>query len=76
MISITSLLLNKELETKKHVESLAFNRGASTIGETKAIDYIEQELNKEYIGSQYEYFKWTGPTRILRKYTNMALLRL
>lgn len=74
MISITSLLLNKELETKKHVESLAFNRGASTIGETKAIDYIEQELDKENIGSQYEYFKWTGPTRILMRVSYLVVV--
>jgi hypothetical protein len=40
VISIISLLLDKEPETEKHVESLAFNRDASTIGETKAIDYI------------------------------------
>ena len=74
MILITSLLLDKELETKKHVESLAFNRGASTIGETKAIDYIEKELNSVNIDSQYEYFHWTGPTRILMRVSYLIIV--
>lgn len=74
MISITSLLLDKELETKKHVESLAFNRSASTIGETKAINYIEKELNSVNIDSQHEYFQWTGPTRILMRVSYLVIM--
>ncbi len=74
MISITSLLLEKELSTKKHVESLAFNRAASTIGETKAIDYIEKELNSVNLDSQYEYFHWTGPTRILMRVSYLIVV--
>lgn len=74
MISITSLLLDKELETKKHVESLAFNRAASTIGETKAINYIEKELNSVNIDSQREYFQWTGPTRILMRVSYLVVV--
>lgn len=74
MISITSLLLDKELETKKHVESLAFNRAASSIGETKAIDYIEKELKSVKLDSQYEYFQWTGPTRILMRVSYLVVI--
>ncbi|MHA2269584.1 MAG: M28 family metallopeptidase [Promethearchaeota archaeon] len=67
-------MLEKEFETKKHVESLAFNRAASTVGETKAIDYIESELDKDNIGSQYEYFHWTGPTRILMRISYLVIV--
>ena len=74
MISITSVLISKELETKKHVDSLAFNRSASTTGETKAIDYIEEELKKENIESHREYFHWTGPTRILMRTSYLILI--
>ena len=74
MISITSVVISKELETKKHVESLAFNRSASTTGETKAIDYIEEELKKENIKSQREYFHWTGPTRLLMRTSYLILI--
>ena len=74
MISITSVLINKELETKKHVESLAFNRSASTTGETKAIVYIEEELKRENINSQREYFHWTGPIRLLMRTSYLILI--
>lgn len=74
MISITSVVIRKELETKKHVESLAFNRSASTTGETKAIDYIEEELKKENINSQREYFHWMGPTRLLMRTSYLILI--
>jgi hypothetical protein len=74
VISITSILLDKELETKKHVESLAFNRAASTIGETKAISYIEKELNSVNIKAQHEYFRWTGPTRILMRVCYLVVI--
>ena len=74
MISITSIVISKELETKKHVESLAFNRSASSTGETKAIDYIEEELKKENIDSKREYFHWTGPTRLLMRTSYLILV--
>ena len=74
MFFITSVLINKEYEAKKHVESLAFNRSASSTGETKAIDYIEEELRKENIESKREYFHWTGPTRILMRTSYLILI--
>lgn len=74
MIFITSLVLTNELATKKHVEALDFNRSASTVGETKAIAYIENELNKKNIKSSLEYFHWTGPTRILIRTSYLILL--
>lgn len=74
MITISSLSLSKGLATKKHVESLAFNRSASTVGETKAIDYIEKELEIVDIKSKLEYFRWTGPTRILMRTSYLILI--
>ncbi|MFX1376873.1 MAG: M28 family metallopeptidase [Promethearchaeota archaeon] len=74
MILITSFLLQKELETKKHVEALAFNRSASSTGETKAIEYIENELNKNNIKSKRQYFQWTGSTRILMRTCYLILI--
>ncbi|MHA2390945.1 MAG: M28 family metallopeptidase [Promethearchaeota archaeon] len=74
MITISSLALSKELTTKRHVESLAFNRSASTVGETKAIDYIEKELEKVNIKPKLEYFHWTGPTRILMRTSYLIII--
>ncbi|MFX1424923.1 MAG: M28 family peptidase [Promethearchaeota archaeon] len=68
------MLLSKELEAKKHVESLAFRRSASSTGETKAIDYIENELKKDNIDSQREYFHWTGPTRLLMRTSYLIII--
>lgn len=68
------MVLSNELATKKHVESLAFNRSASTVGETKAIFYIEKELKNEGIESTLEYFDWTGPTRILMRTSYLILI--
>lgn len=74
MIAITSVLLDGELETKKHVESLAFNRGASSIGETKAINYLEKELESVNLEAHHEYFQWTGPTRVLMRVSYLVMM--
>jgi len=74
VIIISDLLLINETESIKHIESLAFNRVASSIGETKAIDYIYKELDKENIVSKLEYFDWTGPTRILIRTSYLIIL--
>jgi hypothetical protein len=74
VISISSLILDNELVVKKHVESLAFNRGASSVGEIKAVDYIESELRSENIKAEFEYFDWTGPTRILMRTAYLILI--
>jgi hypothetical protein len=68
------VVISKELETKKHVESLAFNRSASSTGETKAMDYIEEELEKENINSSRQYFHWTGPTRLLMRTSYLIVI--
>ena len=42
----------------KHINTLAFNRQASTQGEKKAINYIQNELANENIKNKTESFKW------------------
>ncbi|MFX0034445.1 MAG: M28 family metallopeptidase [Candidatus Hermodarchaeota archaeon] len=50
-----------------HVKTLAFKRYAATEGETKAINYIIKELDKQNIQPIIESFKWTTTTTKLRK---------
>jgi hypothetical protein len=51
----------------EHVKSLAFNRSASTTGETRAIYYIKSELEKENIDSKIEHFSFTGYRRVIMR---------
>ncbi|GAH44205.1 unnamed protein product [marine sediment metagenome] len=51
----------------EHVKSLAFNRSASTTGETRAINYIKSELEKENIDSKIEHFSFTGYRRVIMR---------
>ena len=44
MISISKLQLYNESDTIEHVKSLAFNRNATSTGETEALNYIENAL--------------------------------
>ncbi|MHA2390365.1 MAG: M28 family metallopeptidase [Promethearchaeota archaeon] len=46
---------------------MGFARHAATEGETKAINYIRRELDKENIESDVESFEWSKTLRILRK---------
>ena len=73
MINISNLILDEESVIIDHVKSLAFQRTASSTGETEAISYIENELAKEKIKSKIEYFSWTGPTRILMRTTYLII---
>jgi len=52
-----------------HVKSLAFNRSLSSVGETKAALYIQNELYKENIESRMEYFSFTGAKRLFMRLT-------
>ena len=51
----------------KHIELLAFDRSATGVGETKAINYIQEELRINKINSLIEYFSWNSPIRLLMK---------
>lgn len=57
-----------------HVKSLAFNREASTIGEINAVDYIKNELKKENIKTNLEYFKWVNPNRLVLRTIYIILI--
>jgi hypothetical protein len=52
-----------------HVNSLAFNRSFSSVGETRAALYIQNELYKENIESRMEYFSFTGTKRLFMRLT-------
>lgn len=67
MINITSLQVYNEPKTLEHIQSLNFNRTATSTGETEALNYIESELIKSNIKSEVEHFEWTGPLRILMR---------
>ena len=43
MILISDLQISNESNTIEHVKALAFNRTASSTGETEAVNYIEWE---------------------------------
>ena len=56
-----------------HVNSLAFNRSLSSVRETKAALYIQNELYKENIESRMEYFSFTGAKRYFMRLTYIIL---
>ncbi len=67
MISILNLQLYNESDTIEHIKSLAFNRNATSTGETEALNYIENALMIENIKFKVEHFNWTGPMRVLMR---------
>ena len=46
--------------TINHVKSLAFNRSSESVGESKGLFYIQEELKKENIESKIEYFSYAN----------------
>jgi hypothetical protein len=67
VIIISNLNLYDEKAAINHVKSLAFTRHAATEGETKTINYIRRELDKENIESDVESFEWSKSLRKLQK---------
>ncbi|MFX1345634.1 MAG: M28 family metallopeptidase [Promethearchaeota archaeon] len=74
MISISTIQLYTEADTIEHVKSLAFNRGATTTGETEALNYIENALREGNINAMVEHFDWIGPMRILMRMCYVFIL--
>ena len=74
MILISNLQIYREDGTIEHVKALAFNRTASTTGETEALQYIEKELKDSNIKSEIEHFEWTGPMGILMRTSYVLIL--
>ncbi|MFX1419043.1 MAG: M28 family metallopeptidase [Promethearchaeota archaeon] len=53
------LKLYNEEAAINHVKALSFKRYAATEGETKAINYLIKELEKEKFNTSVESFEWT-----------------
>ena len=58
MISISNNVVSDALT--KHLNFLAFNRQASTSGEKKTINYIQNELAEANIKNKTESFEWSN----------------
>lgn len=67
MINISNLELYDKQAALNHVKALAFTRHAATEGETKAINYIRKELDKETIEYKLQSFEWSKSLRKLQK---------
>lgn len=67
MINISKSNLYDEHAALNHVRSLGFTRHAATDGETKTINYIRKELDKENIDPKVESFEWTKTSTKFRK---------
>jgi len=67
VINISKLKLYSEQAAINHVRSLGFTRHAATEGETKTINYIRKELDKENLDAKVESFEWTKTSTKLRK---------
>ncbi|MFX0038289.1 MAG: M28 family metallopeptidase [Promethearchaeota archaeon] len=74
MIAISGLQLYDDSKAMEHIHSLAFNRTASSTGETEALSYIEKELIENNISSEVEHFNWTGPLKILMRTSYLLIL--
>ena len=53
--------------TMQHVNELAFNRTTGTVGETEAMLYIREILDKDAITSKLEYFEYIGLKKVLMR---------
>ena len=82
MVLITKEDLITEALIINHVKALAYDRSAASIGETRAINYIKNELIANNINSKVEYFSWSTPIRYLMKtiylmiFTYLLIFRL
>ena len=74
MISISNLQIYNGSGTLEHVRSLAFNRSATSTGETEALNYIENALMEGTIKTKVEHFNWIGPMRILMRMSYVIIL--
>ncbi len=66
--------LSDKLDIINHVNLLAFDRSTGTVEESKAISYIQEELEKVNIPSQREYFSYVGPKRVFMRLAYLILL--
>jgi len=74
---MTVTLISKVEEfqvTMQHINNLAINRTTGTVGETKAMLYIRDVLNKNNIDSRLEYFEYIGLKKILMRMAYAIIL--
>ncbi len=74
MIPISNIQLHDDPKTMEHIHALAFNRTASSTGETEALNYIESELIKNNLNPEVEHFNWMGPLTILMRTSYILIL--
>ena len=74
MIYISDLQIYDKPKPMEHIHALAFNRTASSTGETEALSYIEKELLDNNVNSEVEHFTWTGPLKILMRTSYLLIL--
>ncbi len=74
MVVVLEQKIIDELDTIKHVNLLAFDRSAATVGETKAVNYMQEELFDNGIEFKLEYFAWSSPIRFLMKTIYLMIL--
>jgi len=67
VIYISKLKYYDEETAINHVKSLGFTRHAATEGETKTINYIQKQLDKENVDTKVESFEWTKTSTKFRK---------
>ncbi|KKK41540.1 MAG: Aminopeptidase YwaD precursor [Candidatus Lokiarchaeum sp. GC14_75] len=67
MIEISSFKLYDEQAAISHVKALSFKRQVGKAGETKCINYISKQLNKENIDHTVESFEWVKTLIIMIK---------
>ncbi|MFW9988060.1 MAG: M28 family metallopeptidase [Candidatus Odinarchaeota archaeon] len=53
---------------------MAFNRTASSTGETEALYYIKKKLLENNIKTQIEHFDWMGPLKLLMRLVYLFIL--
>ena len=71
---MADLKIYDENAALNHVKSLEFKRLAGSEGETKTLNYIQRELEKESISSTLESFEWAKTTVYLMKLAFLFIL--
>ncbi|MFW9945545.1 MAG: M28 family metallopeptidase [Candidatus Odinarchaeota archaeon] len=74
MVIVLEQKIIDELDTIRHVNNLAFDRSAATVGETRAVNYLQEELFDNTINFKLEYFAWSSPIRFLMKTIYLMIL--
>ena len=58
----------------KHIKSIAYNRSTNSTGDIEACLYIEDQLKSAGVKTEYQYFTFDSPLRILMRITYIIIL--